>query len=44
MAAVLMPQAPELPAENFILEPSARDPHRLQGWQRFTCCSVIPTP
>ena len=23
MAAVLMPQAPELPAENFILEPSA---------------------
>ena len=25
MAAVLRPQAPELPAENFILEPSARD-------------------
>jgi len=25
MAAVLMPQAPELPAENFILEPSARE-------------------
>ena len=25
MAAVLMPQAPELPVENFILEPSARE-------------------
>ena len=24
MAAVLMPQAPELPVENFILEPSAQ--------------------